>query len=274
MSSEVWIEVEKIQLPRHYIRASVHEGFWHRLSREIEEYGRSFEPIVVRPIGDGKYEVIDGVHRFNAYVKAGKKMVPCIVHEVDEVEAIVEAYRINKARNNLSSSDTVRAFYILVKEMKLPAELAVEKLKLHPVAKSRILALYSSRPDLLEKVAKGELSLRRALELAGRPVEKKKPTPIVEGKDFSKMSLEELVEELERVKGLLIVVTAPIEKRIYDNVELWKSFGEHLTTAIQSIDEMVKITREAASSQEKRDKGSEKGERKGNKRGKTSSNTR
>ena len=68
------------------------------------------EPLHVRPskAEAGKYEVVFGVRRLRAAQKAGLKAVPCIVREMDDVEAMIVMFTENKERENLSDYEMGR----------------------------------------------------------------------------------------------------------------------------------------------------------------------
>jgi len=66
------------------------------LLREVRRLGRPAKPIVVRRLGDGTYEIVDGEHGWAAAKEAGLTEVPCEVAEVDAFEAMRQTYARNQ----------------------------------------------------------------------------------------------------------------------------------------------------------------------------------
>lgn len=60
------------------------------------------EPLIVYPVGEGQYAIIDGQRRLAACRKLRLKTVPCIIKEVDEATAAGLSFVINSERNALS----------------------------------------------------------------------------------------------------------------------------------------------------------------------------
>jgi ParB family chromosome partitioning protein len=59
------------------------------------------EPLVVRPLGDGRYEIVAGERRYRAALEAGLTEVPVVVREADDQEAFALAMAENTARRDL-----------------------------------------------------------------------------------------------------------------------------------------------------------------------------
>ena len=59
------------------------------------------EPLVVRPLGDGRYEIVAGERRYRAALEAGLTEVPVVVREADDQEAFALAMAENTVRRDL-----------------------------------------------------------------------------------------------------------------------------------------------------------------------------
>jgi len=237
----VMLPLESIKPPAHYIRSSFREGFIARIEDEIKQWGRPFEPILVRPTSDEKYEIIDGVHRYYACLRAGIKEIPAIIQELGDAEAILASYRINRARNNVDANDTVKTFYLLVKECKVDPETATRMMRLHPVTRSRILQLYSANPGLIEDVAKGKLSLRKALEMIGKSVEAGRKPSVA--KKPEELSDKELIDELRKASGYLFVLSKEVSKRSKSNNKIMKYYSDIRQSVISMLWESINSLR-------------------------------
>jgi ParB/RepB/Spo0J family partition protein len=56
------------------------------------------QPVLVRPIGDDRYRLIDGEHRWKVLGELGAETVPCVVEEADETSARVRMLTMNRLR--------------------------------------------------------------------------------------------------------------------------------------------------------------------------------
>ena len=57
-----------------------------------------FGGILVRPTGDGLFEIVDGEHRYRALIELGADLIPCIVREHSDTEAKINCIRLNTER--------------------------------------------------------------------------------------------------------------------------------------------------------------------------------
>lgn len=77
------------------------EGRVEQLSKNILNEG-FLQPILVRPIADERYEIVDGAHRFRAAKKAGVDQVPAIVREMTDAQAALLQIAMNRLRGELN----------------------------------------------------------------------------------------------------------------------------------------------------------------------------
>ena len=120
-------------------------GMMARLRESIARFG-VVENLVVRPIGNGHFEVIGGNHRLRVLLEAGFVMVPCFVVKLDDARARLLA----QALNRISGTDDLGLKAEVVKEIlaQLPEE---EIVGLLPEMAESLQALASLREeDLVE----------------------------------------------------------------------------------------------------------------------------
>ncbi len=67
------------------------------------------EPLVVRPLGDGRYEIVTGERRYRAALEAGLTEVPVVVWEADDQEAFALAMAVNTVRRDLDPLEVLEA---------------------------------------------------------------------------------------------------------------------------------------------------------------------
>ncbi|MEZ0322104.1 MAG: ParB/RepB/Spo0J family partition protein [Thermus sp.] len=88
-------------VPRSQPRRRFEEASLRDLAESIQAHG-VLEPLLVRPKGDGKYEIIAGERRYRAAQMAGLAEVPAVVLEVDEKTAAALALVENLQREDLN----------------------------------------------------------------------------------------------------------------------------------------------------------------------------
>ncbi|RLE49011.1 MAG: hypothetical protein DRJ18_00600 [Candidatus Methanomethylicota archaeon] len=161
------IPLSQINPPAFDIRARRSPKKVEALAADIAKRGL-LEPIKVREVEGGKYEVVDGLTRFLAVESLGWKQVPAIVTEADDVTAVIVAYVENAKRQNVGASDTVRVLDYLCNKVGMKQREACEKLGIRPETASRYLKVLERLPEeQREQVLNGEMSVRKALERAG-----------------------------------------------------------------------------------------------------------
>lgn len=103
------------------------------LSASIKEHG-ILQPIVVRPVADGKYELIAGERRWRAAKLAGLKTVPATVRAATNEVSLELALIENIQREDINSMECARAYRLLIDEFGLTQEKVAER-----VGKSRVV---------------------------------------------------------------------------------------------------------------------------------------
>jgi len=153
------------------------------LSESIREHG-VVQPIVVRPIGGGKYELIAGERRWRACLRLGLEKIPAIIREYDDLEATAVALIENIQRENLNPLEEAMAYKMLMEDFGLTQEDVSKR-----VGKSRpfvgnMVRLLTLPLDIKNMMVEGKISAgharamlaiedkSRQLKMAGKIVEK------------------------------------------------------------------------------------------------------
>lgn len=127
------------------------------LAESIEAKG-VLQPLVVRPLPGGTYELIAGERRLRASKIAKLEEVPAIVRDAEGSERLELALLENVAREDLNPVDEARACAILVDDLGVSkAELASRIGKSRP-AVANAIRLLDLPDDVLELIEKGELT--------------------------------------------------------------------------------------------------------------------
>jgi ParB family chromosome partitioning protein len=152
------------------------------------------QPVIVRPLGEGRYQLVAGERRWRAAQKAQLHEIPALIRELEEHEVMALALIENIQREDLNPVEEARAYQRLGEDLP-PSSIAgmVSKSRSHVVNMQRLLAL---PPAVLEHLESGRLGMGHARALIGHPdAEALAGRAIAEG-----MSVRE-VEKLARKAG-------------------------------------------------------------------------
>ena len=148
-------------------RKNFDEGALEELAASIATRG-VIQPIIVRPIGNGRYQLVAGERRWRAAQKARLHEIPALVRELSEREVMALALIENLQREDLNPVEEARAYQRLSDDEGMTqAEIArmVEKSRSHVANIQRLLALPEQVLDLVEG---GQLSMGHARALIGQ----------------------------------------------------------------------------------------------------------
>ncbi len=116
------------------------------------------QPVIVRPLADGRYELIAGERRWRAAREAKLETVPALIRNQDDAERLQTALVENMAREDLNPVDEARACASLVEDLGLSKEELARRLGRSRAAISNLVRLLDLPDDVLELLASGELS--------------------------------------------------------------------------------------------------------------------
>jgi ParB family chromosome partitioning protein len=127
------------------------------LASSIEASG-VVQPLLVRPLHDGSYELIAGERRWRAAQQAGLEKVPAIVRDSEQAERLQVALIENMVREDLNPVDEARACAALIDELGVSKEDLARRVGRSRPAVSNLIRLLDLPDELLELLETGELS--------------------------------------------------------------------------------------------------------------------
>jgi len=127
------------------------------LAASIETSG-IVQPILVRPLPDGSYELVAGERRWRAAQEAGLEKVPAVVREQAEAERLQAALIENMVREDLNPVEEARACAALVEDLGLSKEDLARRVGRSRPAVSNLIRLLELPDETLELLEAGELS--------------------------------------------------------------------------------------------------------------------
>jgi ParB family transcriptional regulator, chromosome partitioning protein len=192
------LPVDVIQRGRYQPRVDMHPESLQNLADSISEQG-VVQPIVVRGIGDGRYEIIAGERRWRAAQQAGLHQIPAIIRDADDRAAIAIALIENIQRENLNPLEEARALKRLIEEFEMTHEQAAQAVGRSRVAVSNLLRLLDLEDAVKAMVERRELEMghaRALLPLSG--VRQVEAARLVIARGLTVRATERLVQELQR----------------------------------------------------------------------------
>ncbi|MEA2308639.1 MAG: ParB family transcriptional regulator, chromosome partitioning protein, partial [Thermoleophilaceae bacterium] len=123
------------------------------------------QPIVVRPLPGGRYELVAGERRFRAAGLAELDRVPAIVRETDDAERLELALIENMARADLNAVEEARACATLVDDLGMSKEEVARRVGRSRVAVSNLIRMLDLPDDALTMVERRELTAGHARAL-------------------------------------------------------------------------------------------------------------
>ncbi len=163
------LPVERIRRGRFQPRQEFDPETLNELADSIRAQG-VVQPVVVRPVEGGEFELIAGERRWRAAQLAGLHEIPAVVREVDDRAAMAMALIENIQRENLNPMDEAAALQRLVDEFGLTHQEAAEAVGRSRAAVSNLLRLLGLADEVKALVARRELEMghaRALLALAG-----------------------------------------------------------------------------------------------------------
>lgn len=191
------LPVDLIQRGKYQPRHDMHTESLQDLADSIKAQG-VVQPIVVRPIGQGHYEIIAGERRWRAAQLAGLQDIPAVVRDVPDRAAIAMSLIENIQRENLNPLEEARALQRLIQEFELTHQQAAEAVGRSRAAVSNLLRLLELADEVKALVEAGTLEMghaRALLALAGN--EQTHAARQVAAKGLSVRETERLVRRLQ-----------------------------------------------------------------------------
>ena len=202
----VEIDIDELGIDEFNIRS----GEWDRDEELINsiKYNGVIEPLIVRPADKStgvKYAIVSGSRRFNASIEAGLTNVPCIIKELDDIEATTLSILENKHRKDIPlwiyATKIGELFEMLEgnKDEKGTINFLSERTGFSKTSIEEYLSIFDLPEEIFILMKKPEERTEEETEL------------------FKKYHIEELTKTLSKSKAVLIsreLKTFPIEKQI------------------------------------------------------------
>ncbi|MTI50606.1 MAG: ParB/RepB/Spo0J family partition protein [Alcanivorax sp.] len=194
------LPVELMQRGRYQPRKDMSADALEELAESIRAQG-VMQPIVVRPLGDNRYEIIAGERRWRAAQMAELDAIPAVIREVPDEAAIAMALIENIQRENLNPMEEALALSRLKEEFGLTHQQVADAVGKSRAMVTNLLRLMSLEADVKKLLEHGDLEMghaRALLSLTGAKQVEAARTVVAKG--LSVRQTETLVREFEKEK--------------------------------------------------------------------------
>jgi ParB family chromosome partitioning protein len=194
------LPVELMQRGRYQPRKDMSADALEELAESIRAQG-VMQPIVVRPLGDNRYEIIAGERRWRAAQMAELDSIPAVIREVPDEAAIAMSLIENIQRENLNPMEEALALSRLKEEFGLTHQQVADAVGKSRAMVTNLLRLMSLEADVKKLLEHGDLEMghaRALLSLTGAKQVEAARTVVAKG--LSVRQTETLVREFEKEK--------------------------------------------------------------------------
>lgn len=228
-SEHLKLAVNCLQPGKYQPRGEMEEAPLNELAESIKKQGL-LQPLIVRELSQGLYEIIAGERRWRASQIAGLTEIPVILKQVDDETAMAMALVENLQREDLNAMDQARAMHRLTTEFALTHQQVADLLCKSRTAVSNFLRLLSLSTAVKKLLEHGDIDMGHARALLMLDEEQQSQVAqLIIAKNLSVRETEKLVE---RVKA------GPIEEKpLEEPAPLYKeklsSLAQHLQTPVK-----------------------------------------
>lgn len=160
------LKINQLQPGKYQPRTHMGQAALNELADSIRMRG-VIQPILVRPLGKDKYEILAGERRWRASQLAGLVEVPVIIREVPDEAALGIGLIENIQREDLNAMEEAAGIHRLIEEFKLTHEDAAKAVGRSRSAVSNLLRLLELANPVQQMVMEGKLEMGHARALLG-----------------------------------------------------------------------------------------------------------
>ena len=218
-TSAVKLKIMDIEPNRDQPRKIFDEDALAELADSIAKHG-VIQPLLVRPMPDGSYQLVAGERRWRASRMAGLTEVPVVIKELSDDEAMALALIENLQREDLNAIEEAQGIKALMDTLSLTQDEAAERIGKSRPAVANALRLLKLPDSVIALVSDGKLSPGHARALLGFKDEQDiiETADLIIEKGLTVRDVEKLVKK--RNKGPKAEKPAARRASYYDEVEL------------------------------------------------------
>jgi ParB family transcriptional regulator, chromosome partitioning protein len=189
------IPVDRIESNPRNPRLAFDEATLEELASSIREHG-VLQPILVRPVGENRFQLVAGERRWRASKLAGQATIPALVEEIDDDTAMEISIIENLQREDISVLDEAAMYDRMIKEHGYSIRKLAEKLGKDKGYLENRLRLASAPDEVRQLVSLRKDTLSHAYELM-KVQDPRKRRKLAEAVARNELSLVKLREKIE-----------------------------------------------------------------------------
>lgn len=227
------LKLALLQPGKYQPRTRMDEGSLYELAESIKSQG-IMQPILVRPVGEGRYEIIAGERRSRAAKLAGLDEVPVLVKPVPDEAAAAMALIENIQREDLNPLEEAQGLQRLTAEFGLTHEQAAQAVGRSRSAASNLLRLLNLAEPVQSMLMAGDIDMGHARALL--PLDKALQITTaneVVAKKLNVREAEKLVAKVQGSAGRQTPLLRVKGEKSRDVVRLEEELSDLLTAAVQ-----------------------------------------
>jgi ParB family chromosome partitioning protein len=247
------IDIDRILPNSHQPRKSFDEDSLNELANSIRTHG-VVQPIVVKPLDDGFFQLVAGERRWRASQRAGLVKIPAVVREAGEQPALEIALVENLQREDLNPMEEAQAYERLIVDFGLTQEDVARRVGKNRATIANMLRLLKLPPEVQQWLRDSQLSTGHAkalLSLSDLDAILDSARRIIQG-NYSVRQAEQLVarysrersvgEEPEVVDPNVKAAMRALEQALGTRVSIQESGGKgRIEIHFYSFDEMNRL---------------------------------
>jgi len=163
------LSIDRLRPGKYQPRTKMDAASLAELALSIKEQG-VMQPILVRPVDGGGFEIVAGERRWRAAQQAGLREIPALVKNVPDQSALAVALIENIQREDLNPLEEAKGLSRLIDEFGLTHEAAAKAVGRSRSAVSNLLRLTALAPPVQEYLLGGAIEMGHARALLALPV--------------------------------------------------------------------------------------------------------
>lgn len=224
------LPVEFLQRGKYQPRRDMHPEALEELAESIKAQG-VMQPIVVRPIGEDRYEIIAGERRWRATQLAGLDKIPAVIREVADETAVAMALIENIQREDLNPMEEAMALKRLQDEFELTQQEVADAVGKSRTAVTNLLRLLNLSEEVKTMLEHGDLEMGHArCILTLEPMKQREVAHTIVAKGLSVRQAEALAKKAQEEKKPKPEEQVSASK---DMKRLEENLGEHVGVPVQ-----------------------------------------
>jgi ParB family chromosome partitioning protein len=217
------VAVGKVEPNPNQPRLAMDKAGLDDLTASVKEHG-VLQPILVRPLPEGRYQLIAGERRWRAALGAGLEAIPALIEEIDDETALEIAVIENLQREDLSPMDEALIYDKMIREHGYSIRKLAQKLGKDKGYLENRLRLADAPDEIRELVSVRKDTLSHAYELlkVSDPKKRKHLADMVARGELSLVKLKEKIDGGPRVRRASSAPTrkgSPLAGTIEDAIE-------------------------------------------------------